>query len=646
MMLKRLVLGRRQVLLAAVVIFAVSCGRDGAEPRGARAPLHILLVTLDTTRADHMGFLGAHAGDMSPTPALDALAEEGIVYDPAFASAPLTLPSHATLMTGLEPPEHGLRENEGYVLPPPSDRKERTLAEWLSSAGFETAAFVSAEPLRRDRGLAAGFRVYDAPAPKRRPEGALALPERAAHATTGAALNWLSSLAAERSFVWVHFFDPHRPWESHGGRPAAVAEASGSPYLGEIAYMDGQIRRLFQAWKEKGLWDDTLVVVVGDHGEGLGEHGEATHGLLAYGATLRVPLVVKPPKGQGTRFVKRPARVADIFPTILEMAGLTAPPRTLARSLMSPDPECISYGETVYPWRQYGWAPVRVLRRGEWEWVAAGAKGELIHWTEDPSETTDLREQRPELAADMEAALLALRRRFRPTKGVGRNRRPHGGLHAPYLAGAGPEVPDEPPAGRESTLVAPRDFMDTVRRLEALRVVVDRLTRGKDVENSFTQAQRWVGMLEEDHRDAVRRAPAVRFWLGRARLSLARAGSPLDMPATWLESSLDAAERHFEAYAALRPKDVRARVLQMQCDWERYRALKDKKAPDRILERARTARALGLDHPLLHVYRARALEALGRLKDAIRAMEEAVAAAPRRADFARDLAALRRKFRD
>ncbi len=644
MITQRRVRGRRQILLAAVV-FLAACSRSGLRPHGEGEPLHILLVTLDTTRADHMGFLGARAGDLSPTPALDALAAEGIVYDPTFASVPLTLPSHATLLTGLEPPEHGIRENEGYALPPPSARNERTLAELLSNSGFETAAFVSAEPLRSDRGLSAGFRVYDAPASEGRP-GALALPERAAHATTSAVLEWLSSLVADHSFVWVHFFDPHRPWESHGGRPDAVAKASGSPYLGEIAYMDGQIQRLFQAWKDKGLWDQTLVIVVGDHGESLGEHGEATHGLLAYGATLRVPLIVKPPKGQRTRFVKRPARVADVYPTILEAAGLEASPRTLARSLMSADREFVSYGETVYPWRQYGWAPVRVLRRGEWEWVAAGKRGELYHWTDDPTESTDLRTSRPALAGELEAALLELRRRFRPAVGTDRRRRPHEGLQAPYLAGAGPEVPDEPPVGREASLMAPQDFMDIVRRLEALRVAVDRLAKGQDVENSFTEAQRWVRMLEGDDREAVQGAPAVRFWLGRARLSLARPGIALGMPASWVESSLAGAERHFEAYAALRPKDVRARVLEIQCDWERYRKLKDAGAPARILERARTARALGLEHPLLHVYRARALEALGRLSDAIRAMEEAVAAAPRRLDFARDLAALRRKSRD
>ncbi len=644
MIAKRLVRGRQQFLLAAVV-FLAACSREASRSSPGTEPLHVLLVTLDTTRADHMGFLGARAGEMSPTPALDALAAEGIVYDPAFASAPLTLPSHATLMTGLEPPEHGLRENEGYALAPPSVRGARTLAEILSDAGFETAAFVSAEPLGPDRGLASGFRVYDAVKGESRP-GGLALPERAAHATTGAVLDWLRSLEADRSFVWVHFFDPHRPWETHGGRPAAVAKASGSPYLGEIAYMDGQIRRLFRAWKDKGLWDETLVIVVGDHGEALGEHGEATHGLLAYGATSRVPLVVKPPKGREGRFVTRPARVADVFPTVLESAGLEPPPRTLARSLMAADEDFVSYSETVYPWRQYGWAPVRVLRRGEWEWVAAGSDGELFRWTSDPAETSDLRRTRPDVAAEMEAALLALRRRFRPAAGVERDRPVPLGLRAPYLAGAGPNVPDEPPPGREPDLVPPGQVMDAVRRLEALRVASDRLARGVDVERSFTEAQRWVRMLENDERAAVRGAPAVLFWLGRARLSLARAGGGLDMPSSWVEASLGGAERHFEAYQALRPKDARARVLEIQCEWERYRGLKDREAPGRILKRVRTARALGLAHPLLHVYRARALEALGRLGEAIRAMEDAVAAAPGRTDFARELTALRRKFRD
>src|SRR5262245_49852554 len=283
---------------------ALACGSD-------RRPTSILLVTLDTTRADRIGCYGrADAG----TPALDALAARGARFERAYTTAPITLPAHASLLTGSTPPHHGLRDNGLAAL----DESAETLAETCARAGRRTAATVSAFPLARSFGLAQGFELYDdefgnsATAPG-------AMRQRNGDETVRAARAWLAALAPDEAFfLWVHLFDAHEPYQA----PAEFAQRfPGDPYQAEVAFADSSLGELCAALATLGRAEDTVVCVAADHGEGLGEHGEDTHALLLYDSTVHVPLVFAGP-GVAPRVVAEPVSVADAAATLVELAGI------------------------------------------------------------------------------------------------------------------------------------------------------------------------------------------------------------------------------------------------------------------------------------------------------------------------------------
>ncbi len=257
----------RSCVLAAA-LWGAACGREPT-PAPATARPSILLVTLDTTRADAVG--------PATTPALDALAARGTRFRQAYAAAPETLPSHASILTGLYPAGHGVHENARVVPSGPA-----LAAEELQRAGYRTAAFVSSFVLARRFGLARGFDVYDDALPDGRSE-------RAAAVTTDRALAYLATAETAPRFVWVHYFDAHAPYEPDEPYRGRFA---GRPYLGEVAAVDAALARLLDAF-EKGAAGPTAIVVVADHGEGLGDHGEAQHGTLAYQSTMHVPLVLE-----------------------------------------------------------------------------------------------------------------------------------------------------------------------------------------------------------------------------------------------------------------------------------------------------------------------------------------------------------------
>jgi arylsulfatase A-like enzyme len=270
------------------------------------------LITLDTTRADHLEPYGAENVE---TPALARLADNGVVFEHAIATAPVTAPAHASLLTGLYPLRHGVRDNSTHYLP----EDIPTLAEWLSEAGYRTAAFVSTVILERRYGLDQGFEVYDddirssSASHERR-----MTVERPAAATADRALAWLDALdGGESFFLWVHFYDPHIPYSP----PSPWAEKyRDQTYDGEIAYMDSQIGRLLQ--HPRAAADDVIVMAIGDHGESLGEHGEKTHGLLVYDSTLRVPWILRLPGGPSGVRIAAPISQVDLVPTIAELVNL------------------------------------------------------------------------------------------------------------------------------------------------------------------------------------------------------------------------------------------------------------------------------------------------------------------------------------
>jgi choline-sulfatase len=354
---------------------------------GAAAGAHLLLVTLDTTRADRLGCYGAAD---AATPNLDRLAARGLRFTDAVSPVPMTLPAHASLMTGLDPPAHGVRVNGIEPLAP----EQFTLAEALSDAGYRTAAFVSSFVLDPRFGLDQGFESYDATLEATRAAAFEPQTERSATSVTESALSWLAARGEDEApfFLWVHYFDPHDPYqppEPFAGR------FRGRPYDGEIAYVDSELGRLLAA-----VPPETLVVVAGDHGESLGEHGERYHSRSLYEGAVRVPLiVVLPGSGAGARAGEGGAvggfvvTLGDLYPTLLDLLGLdgTGHDGLDGRSLVR---EPADAGRTVYletrnPWIDNGWAPLYAARSHDRKYVLAPVP-ELYDLAADPAESRNL----------------------------------------------------------------------------------------------------------------------------------------------------------------------------------------------------------------------------------------------------------------
>jgi choline-sulfatase len=365
------------VLTLIVVGLSVSAGcRDPAGRSAVGRPF--VLVSIDTLRSDHLPTYGYSA---SKTPAFDALARDAIVFERAFSHYPLTLPSHASVFSGLLPPRHGVRNNKGYAL---ADARE-TLAERLRAAGYRTAGFVSSMVLRADTGIAQGFDTYDAPGD----QGRRMFSQRRGEVTLARALAWLDSVKpGERFFLFLHLFDPHTPYDP----PPPFDQGHASPYDGEIAYTDSVLGRFVAALRERGLYDDTLIVLMSDHGEGLGDHVEREHGLLLYRETLQVPLFVKlPGRLRAGERAKTPAALSDIGATALGELGL---PSGLGdgKDLLAETPPATDrpiYGETWFPREQYGWSELRSVIRGDGHYVDA-PRPELYDWARDPGERENL----------------------------------------------------------------------------------------------------------------------------------------------------------------------------------------------------------------------------------------------------------------
>ena len=378
------------------LILAAACAPG---PPKVAQPLNVLLISIDTLRADHLGCYGASAVE---TPAIDRLAAEGVRFENAFSPVPLTLPAHWTVLSGLQPWRHGVVDN-GMTLPPPTTPMT-PLAERFAAAGYDTAAFVAAFVLHRSFGLNRGFATYDDG-----PSADVAL-EQAFHATApadervGRALAWLRRDRQQPFFLWLHLFDPHAPYEPPPSFRALYAER---PYDGEIAFVDTQVARLLAGLERAGLTGKTLVVLLSDHGESLGEHGEQTHGVLLYDATLRVPLLLSLPGVLPAGIVRRdPVTLADVAPTVLALAGLEPTPGVDGVDLFAPRSE---KGErplaaiSESPRRRLGWAALTAVREGPWKYILA-PRPELYRIVDDPRELTNLLAAEPGRAGELDSA--------------------------------------------------------------------------------------------------------------------------------------------------------------------------------------------------------------------------------------------------
>lgn len=390
---------RRAAVVAAFVALVAAAGcRKEAPP-----PPNVVIVTIDTLRADRLGCYGRERAE---TPAIDRIAREGVLFSRAYSPSPLTLPSHATIFSGLEPTSHGLVDNgqasAGFPVP--------LLAERFRAAGWETGAFVAAFVLDRIFGLDRGFETYD-DGPAGDPDLDEFLPRVApADERVDRVLAWLRRPRTRPFFLWLHLYDVHEPHVIPAGFEKRFAS---DPYDGEVAFVDSQLRRLFDALDARPDAPRTLLVVTSDHGESLGEHGEDTHGFFLYDATIRVPLVVRwPGRLPAGRTVDAPAGLVDLAPTLLSLAGLPAEPQHSGVDLFASTPppdDRLLWAESAYGARHYGWAPLSSIRRGNWKFVSA-PRPELLDLATDPGETTNRFEENRREARELASRLDETRR--------------------------------------------------------------------------------------------------------------------------------------------------------------------------------------------------------------------------------------------
>jgi choline-sulfatase len=469
----------------------------------ATAP-NVVLITVDTLRADRVGAYGYRAGE---TAALDRLAHEGVLVEDAVVQVPQTRPSHASIMTGRYPYEHGIRDNYSSPLAPATP----TLASVLRSHGWDTAAFIGAYPVSRPSGLDQGFAVFDDPFAAGDDTTSKARTERPAGEVIDAALAWLARPRSRPFFVWVHLFDPHAPYEP----PSPFRQRFGkSLYDGEVAYADAQLGRLLAWLDAKGLRERTLVVATSDHGEGLGDHGEDEHMFFVYDSTLRVPLIFSwvgrlPAEAR----VRGQFRSVDLFATVLELAGVPAPPTSgasrapfLKPGARIPDNE--SYAETLYPQVHFGYAPLRALRGEGWKYIEA-PRSELYRLLEDPGEMRNLALERTSVAAAIRARLLTYDRQS---------------ASVPELPEVSPDTAERlaalgyveggPAPGAGPSGVDPKDRIREVQHFMRDMREGLRLYRGGDLDGAI----RLLGPLADSGIDSFN----VQYYLGRSLLERRR----------------------------------------------------------------------------------------------------------------------------
>jgi arylsulfatase A-like enzyme len=370
----------------------------------AADPPSVVLITIDTVRADRMGFLGSSRG---LTPQLDALARDGVVFERSYSQAPLTPVSHATILTGTYPRFHGVSDF-GSRLPdsPPY------LPAIFRARGYRTAAFVSSIILDPQNGFAPGFErgfdVYDAGFHRgKRGEARLGSSQRRGDETVRRALDWLGKNRDRPVFVWVHIWDAHDPYDP----PAPFKERyANSPYDGCVAYVDATVGKLLAGIRSMGIYQGALIAVMSDHGESLGEHGENTHGVFLYDATIRVPLLIKLPEGRlGGQRVSRRASLIDVAPTVLSALQSTVPPSMQGQSLLpligaKAADDHPSFAESEYSHRGFGWSSLAALRTRNFLFVKA-PQPELYNLTEDPGQERNLSEKNKLTAVRIAAEL-------------------------------------------------------------------------------------------------------------------------------------------------------------------------------------------------------------------------------------------------
>ena len=404
----------RGLLCLVCLLARAVAGPPAAQPSRPQPP-NVILITLDTTRADRMGFLGSQRG---LTPNLDALARQSVVFTHAYSQVPLTTASHATILTGTYPQFHQVNDF-GVPLAP-----DLPYAPYIFRGnGYHTAAFVGSLVLdpetRSAPGFERGFDTYDAGFHRRRQgEDRYQAIERRGGEVIGHTLAWLTAHKEGAFFVWVHLYDAHDPYDPPAPYKTKYASA---PYDGEIAYVDAAVGKLLSWLRLRGLYDGALIAVMADHGEALGDHGETTHGIFLYDETIHVPLLFKLPQkhSAGTRIDRR-AGLVDVLPTILQAVGIAVPAEVQGESLLAmlkpaTSPDRPAYAESDYPHRTFGWSSLRSLRTGKYLFIETPRK-ELYDQTADPKAEHNLSTTSAAVTSTLASQLDAFRQKTSTAK--------------------------------------------------------------------------------------------------------------------------------------------------------------------------------------------------------------------------------------
>lgn len=608
---------KTRIGLCLWMVLSAACSRRPAEVslRG----YNLLLITVDTTRSDHIGAYGFHDAE---TPNIDRLAREGVRFDQAISPVPLTLPAHCSILSGLLPLQHGVRNNGAGGLGADRD----TIATRLREAGYRTGAFVGSFVLNHRFGLDRGFDRYDDELDSETVAASGLEAERPADVVVDRALAWLQARDARPFFAWVHLYDPHAPYappEPFRSRHRA------SPYDGEIAFVDSQIGRVLAYLDQQKIAERTIIVVVGDHGEALGEHGELTHGLLLYEPTLRVPLVVRDGVHRG-EVAAGPVSLVDLASTLTSVLGVTMarndgrPLPALMPAKTAESAVAAIYSESEYP-RQFGWSGISALRRGDYKYIAS-PHPELYDLAHDPKETRNLyeTERRPLRSLMKEMSALQAGQIKAPQTGMDEETRARleslgyvGGV--PLADGAGPR-PD------------PKEMAPLFRRFEQVIWHMNEQQvekAGKDLE----------ALLAEDRNNPVFRSTLARLYRKQGKLDRAIvlyrdtvASTPSD-PDAWfnLSVALQEAGRQKEAGAA-----VREAIRHDSKRPEAHNTLGMTLSAEGDLEGARREfdQAVSLDPSNARVYNnlGNVYRQMNRLDEARAAYQNSVRLAPRYAD--------------
>ena len=390
-------------------LLALSCAGGCAKPRAVFPRAPVILVSVDTLRADHLPAYGYRAVE---TPGLSALQKDSVVFDNALSPVPLTLPAHTSLFTGLLPFQHGVRDNIGYRLSPDAN----TLAGFLGQRGYSTGGAVSAFVLDHATGVAKGFDDYRDDVEMRASGEALGQVQRSGAATEERLETWIAGQPPDKPlFAFLHLYEPHSPYDPPEPFKSRYAAR---PYDGEIAAADAVVGRFIEYLKTKQIYDKAIVVFLSDHGEGLGDHGEDEHGIFLYREELRVPLFVKlPGNARAGERIGVPAGLVDVFPTVAALLGEKVPFALAGEPLLAggapPGAGRRLYAETLYPRLHFGWADLASLTDGTYQYIEA-PRPELYDWTKDPAEKTDLSAGLPPAFRSMRAQLLATNRPLQP----------------------------------------------------------------------------------------------------------------------------------------------------------------------------------------------------------------------------------------